>query len=484
MNFKGWLSMRNIKSFQSGFLKFIGQISELLFDQAMWDTCLLATPGQESWSILTMTCIWCAFPLMFGTSCGLGSLALGFSQFTTQNHAHPTVEVTKRLFGQAGLLLLFALYAFIVTTATVLQIFSITKVMTHGIYAVHMRPFRVSPDFNCCIFCGKSKGEITLPNDKCQCCEYSDCLQCQEDLKAAENGHRTYTLGCPAHGLYLNYTKGLSNARNTSVIIVICAIVPLGLLLNYVEVCQIVLNELPKSCVVGAFGSFVMALYWDNLTEPAVFIGSLMSSTLAVTTWFTLNLLHKYWADFPLNITEVGIVSDSFGILCSFMLPAAIVFATKINKPDSFTMEETQLTWKRTLQLGDPINPWMHTYAQTFRFPLSQSSQLTVAQVNAAMQPSRRVAAVGTALYFALFTLLLGLGCIPETLSLDGFRAWVIFIFFWLVCSLVAAILLPILSEVPLVQHLCSTVMEKTFLVPRIECSDTDADIASSYWQD
>ncbi|VDD81897.1 unnamed protein product [Mesocestoides corti] len=194
---------------------------------------------------------------------------------------------------------------------------------------------------------------------------------------------------------------------------------------EFIYVCQIVLNELPKSCVVGAFGSFVMALYWDNLTEPAVFIGSLMSSTLAVTTWFTLNLLHKYWADFPLNITEVGIVSDSFGILCSFMLPAAIVFATKINKPDSFTMEETQLTWKRTLQLGDPINPWMHTYAQTFRFPLSQSSQLTVAQVNAAMQPSRRVAAVGTALYFALFTLLLGLGCIPETLSLDGFRAWV-----------------------------------------------------------
>ncbi|EUB62779.1 urea active transporter-like protein [Echinococcus granulosus] len=113
------------------------------------------------------------------------SLEMGLCKFL----ARPTVEIAKRLLGPNGLFALFSLYAFIVTTATIMQIFSVTKILTLDIYAVHLRPFRVCYEVNCCIFCGKSKDEKTRPKDKCLCCDPANCQQCQEDLKsvATEN---------------------------------------------------------------------------------------------------------------------------------------------------------------------------------------------------------------------------------------------------------------------------------------------------------
>ena len=120
-------------------------------------------------------------------------------------------EIARHFLGPNGLFVVFSMYALIVTTATVLQISSITKILTLDIYAVHLRvsestvvhplllkccyeikepysyscsqPFRVCYDINCCVFCGKSKDEITRPKDKCQCCDLVECQQCQEDLR-------------------------------------------------------------------------------------------------------------------------------------------------------------------------------------------------------------------------------------------------------------------------------------------------------------
>ncbi|VDM33423.1 unnamed protein product [Hydatigera taeniaeformis] len=188
------------------------------------------------------------------------SFEMGLCKFV----ASPTVEIAKRLLGPNGLFTLFSLYAFVVTTATHLQILSITKILTFDIYAVHLRPFRVCYEINCCIFCGKSKEEKTRPKDKCQCCEPSDCLQCQENLKSVtakssdlplsgcasavftpiwitqlpnkKGGYNNCALGCNVHNSYLKYVEGLKNVRRSSTLIVLCVIVPMGLILNYFSV--------------------------------------------------------------------------------------------------------------------------------------------------------------------------------------------------------------------------------------------------------
>lgn len=51
-------------------------MNQLMFDQSIWESCFQAAPGQEALGIVTMSFIWFAFPLVFGTTFGLGALAI------------------------------------------------------------------------------------------------------------------------------------------------------------------------------------------------------------------------------------------------------------------------------------------------------------------------------------------------------------------------------------------------------------------------
>nr|CDS19094.1 hypothetical protein EgrG_000438000 [Echinococcus granulosus] len=422
-----------------------------MFDQALWETCSFFAPGQESRGIVATTLIWSAFPLVFGSSCGFGSLALNASDQVFEPATRPTVEIAKRLLGPNGLFALFSLYAFIVTTATIMQIFSVTKILTLDIYAVHLRPFRVCYEVNCCIFCGKSKDEKTRPKDKCLCCDPANCQQCQEDLKSEKNGNHNYAHACNVHSGYLKYLKGLKNVRISSILIVLCVIVPMGLILNHFPIIETVLSELPTFFIVGGIGSFVLALFWGKLTESAVFIGTLTSSTLTFIIWVVLFQLRNH-AGLNLSKDEICLAVNGAGIMCSFILPVIVVLASKVSKKEKSDRERAELTWQRTLDLGNPINPWAHTYSQIFDLPLSPAGMLTVEQITKAMRPARIIAYAALALYVVLVSLFLGIGCIPKTFTLLDFKAWIVCLLSWLVCSLMAAIQLPILGELPLVK--------------------------------
>uniref|UniRef100_A0A915F0S5 Uncharacterized protein n=1 Tax=Echinococcus canadensis TaxID=519352 RepID=A0A915F0S5_9CEST len=375
------------------------------------------------------------------------SLEMGLCKFL----ARPTVEIAKRLLGPNGLFALFSLYAFIVTTATIMQIFSVTKILTIDIYAVHLRPFRVCYEVNCCIFCGKSKDEKTRPKDKCLCCDPADCQQCQEDLKSEKNGNHNYAHACNVHSGYLKYLKGLKNVRISSILIVLCVIVPMGLILNHFPIIETILSELPTFFIVGGIGSFVLALFWGKLTESAVFIGTLTSSTLTFIIWVVLFQLRNH-AGLNLSKDEICLAVNGTGIMCSFILPVIVVLASKVSKKEKSDRERAELTWQRTLDLGNPVNPWAHTYSQIFDLPLSPAGMLTVEQITKAMRPARIIAYAALALYVVLVSLFLGIGCIPKTFTLLDFKAWIVCLLSWLVCSLMAAILLPILGELPLVK--------------------------------
>ncbi|KAL5107751.1 putative urea active transporter 1 [Taenia crassiceps] len=429
------LTMRNYFSLESGLCKCLAQIVELIFDQALWETCSFFTPGQESWGIMATTLIWCAFPLVFGSSCGFGSLALNANNEAFTPERSSTVEIAKRLLGPNGLFTLFSLYAFVVTTATLLQIISITKILTFDIYAVHLRPFRVCYEVNCCIFCGKSKGEKTRPKDKCRCCDPADCLQCQEDLKSVT------TENCDP-----------LPSRCSSIVSNFFWVI--NLLSSYFQwiIIELILSEFPTHCIVGGLGSAILALFWSKLTESAVLIGTLTSSTLSIATRIAFFELKNHESSL-LSDDQIDLVSNGTGIVCGFILPVIIALASKERETEQSDAERADLTWQRTLDLGSPVNPWTRTYSQTFNLPLSKSGLLTGEQVMKAMKPSRMVAYTAFALYVFLVALFLALGCIPETFTLLDFKAWIVCLLSWLVCSLMAAILLPILSESLLVKH-------------------------------
>lgn len=58
------------------------------------------------------------------------------------------VQVASALFCNSGLMLLFTAYALIVTTATTMQIFAISKVLTYDIFAIYIAVSSSQPRSN------------------------------------------------------------------------------------------------------------------------------------------------------------------------------------------------------------------------------------------------------------------------------------------------------------------------------------------------
>ncbi len=54
----------------------IGQLAQVLLDQANWESCSCAVPGQESVGIVVASVIWTVMPLGFGLACSSGFIAL------------------------------------------------------------------------------------------------------------------------------------------------------------------------------------------------------------------------------------------------------------------------------------------------------------------------------------------------------------------------------------------------------------------------
>nr|CDS33209.1 urea active transporter protein [Hymenolepis microstoma] len=471
----GHLTMRSYLATKVGISRLLVQTSEVVFDQSMWDTYACFVPGEEGWGTLLAVLIWCPFPLVFGMSFGFGSLLVQTSTNSTSLETTSMVNVAKSVMGIDGLFVLFSLYAFTVTTRTTLKTLSITKMLTMDFYAVHLRPFRVCYDVNCCTFCGKSKDDQARPNDACQCSDPVECIRCQEDMEAEKAGHQDYKISCPMHSLYLKYNKALGNIHRTSVLLVLCTIVPMGFIINYFEVFGLIFNEIPKNCNIGALGSFILALYWEKLTEPAVFIGTLTSSLLAVLIWTILYLLNSH-TSFKADEDVIDVCACGVGLVSGFILPVLITFLSLLSK-SHVDDRKPELTWQRTLDLGNPFEPWTRIYSQVFQLPLSTIGHISSEDVMKAMRPVRFSAYLGHGVYLGIIMSLLGLGCIPAVFTLTDFKAWVSFLFVWLLLSTLAALTLPIISHFVMMKR-CKISFKMSslphFVPPKI-CIETES---------
>ncbi|KAM7543195.1 hypothetical protein Aperf_G00000009696 [Anoplocephala perfoliata] len=123
------------KFFSNGFL---------FLDQSSWQSCSCADPGKESFGVIVSSILYLAIPYAFGTACSVGFVSLtprDELNRMTKNEIEtvPSVITANTLFGRNGLLLLFAVYAFIIANISVFQLFSISSILTYDIYAIHLR---------------------------------------------------------------------------------------------------------------------------------------------------------------------------------------------------------------------------------------------------------------------------------------------------------------------------------------------------------
>ncbi len=61
------------------------------------------------------------------------------------------------------------------------EIMAVTSILVYDIYAIYLRPYRLTTDSNTCILCGKLRGRMSNPRDKCVCLSGKHCIDCNKD---------------------------------------------------------------------------------------------------------------------------------------------------------------------------------------------------------------------------------------------------------------------------------------------------------------
>uniref|UniRef100_A0A158R6I2 Urea transporter n=1 Tax=Taenia asiatica TaxID=60517 RepID=A0A158R6I2_TAEAS len=143
------MSFRNWYTWILAGRKFLNSLAPRFMDQATWDTCCHAVPGEESIGVFVASVLWMTLPYAFATACSNAFIALSphktlIDRYGIATSPQTSVAVGKALFGRGGLLVLFIMYAFIIANISVFQLFSISSILTFDIYAIHLRTYCAS----------------------------------------------------------------------------------------------------------------------------------------------------------------------------------------------------------------------------------------------------------------------------------------------------------------------------------------------------
>ncbi|EUB56560.1 hypothetical protein EGR_08586 [Echinococcus granulosus] len=291
---------------------------------------------------------------------------LAVRKFLTQ----ASVTVAEALFGRRGLLVLFVMYAFIIVNISVFQLFGISSILTFDIYAIHMRPFRVCLDVNCCLLCGKTREPIFRPKDNCKCVPVTCCLQCQINRRngCAAKGPVLPSYECRTHAEYMNYEKRLENVRRSSILVIFSVVLPIGLLFNLLKVNSVTLINGFNILVSATLGSLLYSFFWERMTAMGVVVGTALSTSMAGLVWVLMNTLIRLYPNLSIDFDILDIALFTTAIMGGFLFPPLVACIEKSRK--AFRNEEnTNLdcqSWQRIYELDNPLSPWAFEYADNF----------------------------------------------------------------------------------------------------------------------
>eukprot|EP00108_Taenia_solium_P006769 TsM_000244800 transcript=TsM_000244800 gene=TsM_000244800 len=522
MSFRNWyISLVAIRKFFRG-------LTSMFMDQATWQTCYYAAPGEESIGVAVSSVLWMTLPYAFATACSHGFVALtlheelvGLSRDAIRTQ--PSVVVANALFGRGGLLVLFVMYAFIIANISVFQLFSISSILTFDIYATHIRillnlsdfkavsvkvsaqgevclgqfatrrlaldskngkrPFRVCFDVNCCLLCGKTRDHIFRPKDNCECVPVTCCRQCQIDQakRSAAKGPVLPPCECKIHAKYMDYQKRLANVRRTSVLAIFSVILPIGLLFNFPSVKSMTLNNGISTVVSATLGSLLYSFLWKQMTSAGVVIGTALSSSITGILWVLLKTLAALHPNFDINSDILDVILFAVAIVGGFIFPPLVMCIERLHKgfQNKDNMNLQWQLWHRIYEMDNPLAPWAFDFAESFSlsdFDMESYNRPEPEEVRRVYRLSWYFALWGPILYLVLYSLIIpGPFYAVNILDIVFFKIWVYLVLVILIVSVAVTLFMPVVWEgihLYNLRRMQTQPRDKQHVIPRIECSE------------
>ncbi|GAU91253.1 hypothetical protein RvY_03546-3 [Ramazzottius varieornatus] len=213
---------------------------------------------------------------------GLGYLALSASRGTPllqaadQDAGLVPAIVAQTLLGIQGAYLVLVVVILAVVSTASSEVMAVTSIIVHDLYQIYVKPFRAVTDPNSCVLCGRARGRMANPIDKCECQSKTSCKECffddavRAETKTAIQAH----FSCKTHGSYREYMEYCNRLKNWSLIICSFALIPLTIILDILGIklgwLYLVMGVLVGSAVIP----LSLSMFWTRLTSEGMIAGA------------------------------------------------------------------------------------------------------------------------------------------------------------------------------------------------------------------
>ncbi|OQV24878.1 Urea-proton symporter DUR3 [Hypsibius exemplaris] len=351
-----------------GVVNIVMEFGAVFLDQNYWQIAVAAKPRQVVYGYLMGGIVWFAVPLGMGTCMGIAYQALcaqaGRPLLTEEEVDQGLVAaiVAQNVFGSQGaFLLLVAVILAVVSTASS-EVMTVTSIAVHDIYEIYLKPFRRGHDPKRCILCGKAKGRMANPIDKCQCTNKTVCKDCHQDDKARGQPKIAVkpSFQCQTHGEYRQYMEIMSGLNSWGLMIYSFALIPLTIILDVLGIHLGWLFTFMGIIISSAVIPVSLSVCWTRLTSEGMIAGALGGFISALSVWLGLvarqpnglgaSTFYRNSGDDSIMCAGNAVALLGGGAIC--------VVVSYMTKP-AIDIHET---WMLTYDIDNPLHPWAQMY--------------------------------------------------------------------------------------------------------------------------
>ncbi|XP_060071327.1 uncharacterized protein LOC132551230 [Ylistrum balloti] len=446
-----------------GLINIVGNFGTVFVDQSYWQCSVAAKPKEGVIGFLLGGICWFAIPFALATTTGLAYIALG----TTQNGPLLSVDqvdaglvppaVAQRLLGRSGEFLIIIMIIMAVTSTGSAEVIAVTSILVYDIYQLYLKPYRLVLDANSCLLCGKARGRMSNPRDKCTCESMLYCIACKEDNKQRENWKRAIKppYSCTVHGKYREYTDYLSTLKNWCLLWSTIAILPLTIFLDLTGVSLAWVYMFMGILIGSAVIPIALSVSWDRLTGEAMIAGSISGTILAVIVWLSVASTYEGGLGRFLENTgrEMPLLCGNIVAIMSGGIITVVTSFVQSWKYGSIPREEI---WEKTRDIDSPLSPWTQLYEKDLN--ITGAHQLdnrpALAEVERHFRSSKIMAYVGGLLGSVLLVVVWPSVLISvDIMDQSDFHNWVMLAIVWAVGATIFIIIYPLLTEAWDIHH-------------------------------
>ncbi|XP_059168393.1 LOW QUALITY PROTEIN: uncharacterized protein LOC131950305 [Physella acuta] len=453
-----YLTILSNEGLMFGLINVVGNFGTVIVDQSYWQCAVAAKPKQGVVGFILGGMAWFAIPFSLSTAMGLAYIALSAEQggaLLTDAEVNAGLvppAVAYRLLGKPGAIFIVVIVLMAVTSTGASEIMAVTSIVVYDIYAVYLKPYRHTTDTNSCILCGKGRGRMANPRDKCICVSMTYCAKCHQDNKNRSESRRAIKpdYKCNVHGAFRTYNDYLSRLSNWTLVWTTIAIIPVTVVLYMIQASlgwvYLVMGILVGSAVIP----ITLSMFWQRLTSIGMTSGCVGGAVIAISVW--LGVASKYegglknwWKS---TGDEVAMLSGNVAAIVSGgVITVVVSYFTNRYYDVSMGYE----IWENTRDIDNPLTPWMEKHQKELN--LSQNRQLDNRPSLEEVQQVHRqsyVMAYSLSTVFSVVILILwpALMVIVGVMTLEQFTSWVRLSEVWACLAMVVMIVLPLVNEV------------------------------------